>query len=71
MDNKERITEVGKALLIMIMGFIALITNVDIWNMGFMGYTDGFHVVTSILNFMMEGVGIYLFASKVLFKKIS
>lgn len=71
MDNKERIMDVAKAFLLMIMGFVALITNVDTWNMAYMGYTDGFHVVVSILNFMMEGLGIYWFARKILYKKTS
>ncbi len=67
--NKNSLIEFVKVLVVALLGFIALITNVEIWNMAAINQTDGFHVVVSILNLAAEAVALYFFGAKVLFKK--
>lgn len=67
--NKNSLIEFVKVLTIALLGFIALITNVEIWNLAALNQTDGFHVVVSILNLAAEIVALYFFGTKVLFKK--
>ena len=66
MDNLKQF---AKVLAVFLIGFIIIITNVEIWNLASADQTDGFHVVVSVLNFLLEGVGLYYFGKKVLFKK--
>lgn len=66
MDNLKKFAKVFAVFLI---GFIIIITNVEIWNLASVGQTDGFHVVVSILNFVLEGCGLYYVGKNVLFKK--
>lgn len=51
-----------KVLTIFILGFVALVTNVEIWNVAYLGHSDGFHVFMSIINFLFEGTVIYFIA---------
>jgi len=60
-DNKNTLVQFLKVLSVFLLGFIALIPNVEIFNMASKGYTDGFHVVLAILNLLAEGVGIYFY----------
>lgn len=67
-SNKRNIKEFAKVLALFILGFLAIITNVEIWNCASNGATDGFHVWVSILNFIFEGFAIFE-VWKWLFKK--
>lgn len=62
--NKKELIRFAKILVVVIVSLIALITNVEIWNVAAAGNTDGFHVVVSILNFLMEGVAIFFGTKK-------
>ncbi len=62
MDNKASIKKFLKVLVVVILGFAALVTNVEIWNAASLGHTDGFHVFMAIINFLFEGVVIYSIA---------
>ena len=66
--NKQTLIKFAKILCLVIIGFVALITNVEIWNVASDGGTDGFHVVLSIINLLLEGAAIFFFG-KWLFKK--
>ena len=46
----------------------AVVTNVEIWNMASEGHTDGFHVLMSIGNFIMELAAGYFIGRKALKK---
>ena len=56
--NKTNTKWFGKALIIIALVFIVLIPNVEIWNMAHSGYTDTFHVIMSVLNFIAGFAGI-------------
>ena len=60
-NNKKTLVQFLKVLSVFLLGFIALITNVEIFNMAAKGYTDGFHVVVAILNLIAEGFGVYFY----------
>ena len=60
-DNKKTLVQFLKVLSVFLLGFIALIVNVEIFNMAAGGHTDGFHVVLAIINLVAEGVGIYFY----------
>lgn len=69
MKNKESLTQFAKVLCAFLVAFLIIITNVEIWNMASSGYTDGFHVVVSVLNFVWEAVLSVLFFKKYVFAK--
>jgi len=58
-----------KVLLVFILAFCVIIPNAEIWNMATAGHTDGFHVVVSILDFILEGGLVFWFSKYCLFKK--
>ena len=58
-----------KVLLVVLLAFCAIIPNAEIWNMKADGHTDGFHVVVSVLDFILEGGLIFQFSKFFLFKK--
>ena len=60
-SNKKTLVQFLKVLSVFLLGFVALITNVEIFNMAHAGHTDGFHVVLAIINFIAEGFGIYFY----------
>lgn len=60
-NNKKTLMQFLKVLSVFLLGFIALIPNVEIFNMAAKHYTDGFHVVVAILNLIAEGFGIYFY----------
>lgn len=68
--NKKNLITGSKVLTLVIVAFVALITNVEIWNCFYNGDTDGFHLAVSIVNFIGEFIGIYFLAKKVLFKQM-
>lgn len=69
MKNKETLIQFAKVLCVFLVAFLIIITNAEIWNMASSGYTDGFHVVVSILNFVWESVLSVLFFKKYVFTK--
>lgn len=69
MKNKETLIQFAKVLSAFLVAFLIIITNVEIWNMASSGYTDGFHVVVSILNFVWESVLSVLFFKRYVFAK--
>ena len=69
MTNKESLLLFAKVLAVFVASFFAIITNVEIWNLAADHLTDGFHVVISVLNFLMEAGLITFFSLKYLFKK--
>ena len=58
-----------KVLFVVLLAFCAIIPNAEIWNMKAAGHTDGFHVVGSVLDFILEGILIFYFSKLFLFKK--
>ena len=60
-DNKKTLVKFLKVLSVVLLGFIAIIVNVEIFNMASAGHTDGFHVVLAIINLIAEGVGVYFY----------
>lgn len=66
--NKQNLIKFAKIFCLVIVGFVALITNVEIWNLAAQHATDIFHIVLSAINILLEGAGIFFF-SKWLFKK--
>ncbi len=60
-ENKKSLVKFLKVLSVFLLAAIAIITNVEIWNVASSGGTDGFHVVVAILNFIAEGVGVYFY----------
>lgn len=69
MKNKESLMQFAKVLCAFLAAFLIIITNVEIWNMASSGYTDGFHVVVSVLNFVWEVAVSVLFFKKYVFAK--
>ena len=60
-SNKKTLVQFLKVLSVFLLGFIAIIVNVEIFNMAHGGHTDGFHVVLAIINLIAEGVGAYFY----------
>lgn len=60
--NKTNLKWFGKAIILCALIFTVLIPNVEIWNMAYHGYTDTFHVIMSIINFVVGSGGIAYFA---------
>lgn len=58
----------GKKALFVLFVACTIIANVEIWNLATEGYTDGFHVLFSVLNFILEG-GVAFYFGKKLFKR--
>lgn len=58
-----------KVLLVVLLACFTIIPNAEIWNMMADGHTDGFHVVVSVLDFILEGGLIFYFSKFFLFKK--
>ena len=58
-----------KVLFVVLLAFCAIIPNAEIWNMKALGHTDGFHVLISILDIILEGGLIFYFSKFFLFKK--
>ena len=58
-----------KVLFVVLLAFCAIIPNAEIWNMKAFGHTDGFHVLISILDIILEGGLIFYFSKFFLFKK--
>ena len=61
MDNKDRLIKGLKVLSVFILAFIAIFSNVTLWNFAHDGYIHGFPVIVSVLNFIAEGLGIYFY----------
>lgn len=58
-----------KVLFVVLLVFCTIIPNAEIWNMKALGHTDGFHVLISVLDFILEGGLIFYFSKFFLFKK--
>ena len=58
-----------KVLFVVLLAFCAIIPNAEIWNMKALGHTDGFHVLISIFDIILEGGLIFYFSKFFLFKK--
>lgn len=58
-----------KVLFVFLLIACTVIPNSEILNMKALGYTDGFHVVFSILDFILEFGLIWFLGKKVLFSK--
>lgn len=58
-----------KVLLVFLLCFCIIIPNAEIWNMTYAGYTDTFHVIVSIVDFIAEVGLLYYFTKHCLFKK--
>lgn len=67
--NKANMIEFFKILVLIVLAFLVIIPNAEVWNCSYLGYTDGFHVWVSVLDFIVEGGLVYWFAKKVLLKK--
>ena len=65
----KNLVKLGQAAVLVIIGFIAAITNIELWYMAAEGYTDAAHVIYSIINLVAEGVGITYFMRKLFFNK--
>lgn len=57
-----------KVFLTFILAMVAIISNVEIFNLKAGGFTDGFHVVCAGVNFAVEAYLIYKYAKNNLFK---
>lgn len=68
MSNKETLKEFGKAVIILLLVMIAIISGAGVWNAAAVGAIGTFYVVVSIINFIAEGVGIFFLGRK-LFKR--
>lgn len=68
MSNKETLKEFGKAVIILLLAIIAIISGAGVWNAAAAGAIGTFYVVVSIINFIAEGVGIFFLGRK-LFKR--
>lgn len=68
-SNKTNMIEFVKVLVLVILIFLTIIPNVEVWNCAYLGHTDKFHVWVSIFDFIVEGGLVTYFAKKVLFKK--
>lgn len=68
MSNKETLKEFGKAVIILLLAMIAIISGAGVWNAAAAGAIGTFYVVVSIINFIVEGVGIFFLGRK-LFKR--
>ena len=66
--TKDIIKLVGKIALLVVLGLFALITGAALWHAAALGCVSGFCIAISVLNFLMEGVGLYFLGRK-LFKK--
>lgn len=66
MTNKDRLIAGGKVLAIIIMTFVAIIANAGLWNAATVAEVREavgmFPTGVSILNFVLEAVGIGIFA---------
>lgn len=67
--NKKTLKDFGKAVWVLLIAMVIIITNVEIWNVYAAGATDVFHVVISVINLIWEAVVSVLFFKKVVFKK--
>lgn len=54
-----------KVVAVMLLAMVAIVSNAGVWNANH----EGFVIGCSIVNFIAEGVGLYFFSKKVLFKK--
>jgi len=59
--NKNSLVQFLKVLSVFLLGFVALITNVEIFNMAHGGHTDGFHGWVAFINLISEGFGLYYY----------
>ena len=64
MSNKETLKEFGKAVIILLLAMIAIISGAGVWNAAAAGAIGTFYVVVSIINFIVEGVGIFFLGRK-------
>ena len=60
-NNKKTLVQFLKVLSVFLLGFIALITNVEIFNMVHEGCTDLFHGWVAFFNLVAEGFGVYFY----------
>ena len=71
--NKDNMKTWLKVLLMLFLIACAIIPNVGIWNARTIPEAreviSGFVVFWSVVNFIAEGVGLYFFSKKILFKK--
>ena len=66
--TKDIIKLVGKIALLVVLGLLALITGATVWSAAGLGCVNGFCLVVSVLNFLMEGACLYILG-KWLFKE--
>ena len=66
--NKKRLTDFGKVLLLVVIGFVALIAANGVWNGVAANAVDSFYGWVAGLNIIAEGFGIW-FLYKKLFPK--
>lgn len=69
MDNKETLKRFGKVVLLVLVGFIALITSCGVWNGVAEGAIGSFYGWVAGINLVSEGVGTYFLYKKLFPRK--
>lgn len=59
MSNKENLIKFGKVLTTFLITMIAIISNTAVWNATAVGACNSFICGVSVVNFLIEGFGIY------------
>lgn len=69
MDTKKQIIKFLKVLAAFLAAFVAIVPNVEIWNLAAAGQTDAFHVTISVINLLFEfAMGFFFFRDVVKIK---
>lgn len=64
LDNKDRVIMGAKAVGIVLISFIAIMSNVAVWNAAGIVDLGTTVILASIVNFLLEATGIVLLAKK-------
>lgn len=64
MTNKDRLVMGAKVLAIIILSFIAIMSNVAVWNAAGIASLGTTVILASVVNFFLEATGIVLLAKK-------
>lgn len=63
-SNKESLLQFGKVAAMAVAGLIVIASNAAVWNACAAGVESGFIAGVAVVNFLLEGVGLFFIGRK-------